>query len=143
MKTLIIENQIVANIVEGKIDFTPPETTLFVEVESDYYAEIGWGWNGAAAIDPTPPASETEPLPNYDGLIDAIRLGNDYPLVKDWYNGLLPTDRDPLQLAIGSQNLPKIAYLLGAIMPTGDTLAELIQLLADFDVPLPLIKKMG
>lgn len=84
------------------------------------------------------PEPSPEP-PNLTGLRDEISYGNRYPLVQNWYDGLLPRQRDPLQVAIANQNLSDIEHCLRPILPTDEaTLAELGALLIEFNVPINL-----
>ena len=86
--------------------------------------------------------SDPEPLPelpNLTGLRDEISYGSRYPLVQAWYDGLLPRQRDPLQIAITNQNLSDIEYCLRPILPTDEaTLKQLEALLIEFKVPINL-----
>lgn len=103
----------------------------------DYQAYLAWVAEGNV---PEPASNSPSPEPpNLTGLRGEISYGNRYPLVQDWYDGLLPRQRDPLQMAIANQELGDIEYCLLSILPTDEaTLKQLKALLIEFKVPINL-----
>lgn len=76
MKTLIIVDGTVANIVNGTVFWDAPDGTLYAEVADNYRADIGWLWDGENVIEPPPPTPEpSEPVPNWEGF-NAAFLGD-------------------------------------------------------------------
>lgn len=76
VKTLIIANDTVVNIVNGAVFGDAPDGTLYVEVADNYRADIGWLWDGTDVIEPDPPTPEPfEPVPNWVGF-NAAFLGD-------------------------------------------------------------------
>jgi hypothetical protein len=93
------------------------------------------------------------PSPDFEGLIDslAFNIGDKkYPLVQAWYNSLPAAPRDTLQMAINARDLSLVQDRLVKLIQAGNnpefsipkldevTMAQLLELLIDFTVPVEI-----
>lgn len=95
-------------------------------------------------IIPDPEPVPEIPEPDFDGFVDSLAygIGVQFPLTQAWYNSLLPVTRDPLQIAIGTQDLAAINDRLLKTMaiypPDEATTAQVIEALIYFNIPIDL-----
>ncbi len=110
MKTLIIVNGAVANIINGAVSGDAPDGTLYVEVADDYRAEIGWLWDGNNVIEPSPPTpTAVDPVPNWEGFNAAFLGDANWQTIATLFS--TPDLRINVASASGSGN---ISWLLSA-----------------------------
>lgn len=146
MKTLVIQDQIIINIVEGEVDLEPSESTL-VLVDSSYRADIGWAWDGEIAIEPPPTPTAVDPVPNWLGFNTAFLSNKNWNLIAplfsspDLRTGIAAPaamgDSNALQYAIGmgltdliSQDIP----LDPAVLAEWQAIADVNNIPINFEV---------
>jgi hypothetical protein len=146
MKTLHIQDNQIINISQGEPQSDPPEGQEYIVVPESEYVGVGWIRDGENWVDPNPPVipDPPPPSPNFDGFVDSLAygIGVQFPLIQAWYNSLEPVTRDPLQIAIGAQNLAAINDRLLKTMakypPDEATTEQIVEALIYFKIPVNL-----
>lgn len=76
--------------------------------------------------------------PNFELLKQEISWGNNYFLIRNWYNELLPSVRDPFQIAIARQDITAMQQCLSNMTVSVDVAAEINELFLLCDISIVL-----